>query len=186
MLFRTIVNSTKILFIYPLIQPPSPKIKILQNSNFYGVGSEYVKDGKELIVNVLTNKGVSCTTDDTFLQLANKIDTVFNTYSIITSMDVNYILTTTPTIIEIDLTSKKELIIIDHYGYNNNKNIYYYYSCDLTGDNIWGKEITWYMDVPGGSSILYFTLAESKKQLNIKVYNSAHDRYHRIERLIAF
>lgn len=34
MLFRTIVNSTKILFLYPLIQPPSPKIKIPQNSNF--------------------------------------------------------------------------------------------------------------------------------------------------------
>ena len=33
MLFRTIVNSTKILFIYLLIQPPSPKIKIPQNSN---------------------------------------------------------------------------------------------------------------------------------------------------------
>ena len=33
MLFRTIVNSTKILFLYLLIQPPSPKIKILQNSN---------------------------------------------------------------------------------------------------------------------------------------------------------
>ena len=76
MLFRTIINSTKILFIYPLIQPPSPKIKIPQNSNFYGVGSEYVKDGKELIVNALTNQGVSCTTNDTFLQLANKIDTM--------------------------------------------------------------------------------------------------------------
>lgn len=46
------------------------------NSNFYGVGSEYVKDGKELIVNALTNQGVSCTTNDTFLQLANKIDTM--------------------------------------------------------------------------------------------------------------
>lgn len=46
------------------------------NSNFYGVGSEYVKDGKELIVNALTNQGVSCTTDNTFLELANKIDTM--------------------------------------------------------------------------------------------------------------
>lgn len=33
MLFRTIVNSTKLLFLYLLIQPPSPKIKIPQNSN---------------------------------------------------------------------------------------------------------------------------------------------------------
>ena len=33
MLFRTIINSTKILFLYLLIQPPSPKIKIPQNSN---------------------------------------------------------------------------------------------------------------------------------------------------------
>ena len=33
MLFRTIINFTKILFLYLLIQPPSPKIKIPQNSN---------------------------------------------------------------------------------------------------------------------------------------------------------
>ena len=33
MLFRSIVNSTMILFLYLLIQPPSPKIKIPQNSN---------------------------------------------------------------------------------------------------------------------------------------------------------
>ena len=33
MLFRSIVNSTKLLFLYLLIQPPSPKIKIPQNSN---------------------------------------------------------------------------------------------------------------------------------------------------------
>lgn len=33
MLFRTIVNSTKLLFLYLLIQLPSPKIKIPQNSN---------------------------------------------------------------------------------------------------------------------------------------------------------
>ena len=33
MLFRTVVNSTKILFLYLFIQPPSPKIKIPQNSN---------------------------------------------------------------------------------------------------------------------------------------------------------
>lgn len=33
MLFRTTVNSTKLLFLYLLIQLPSPKIKIPQNSN---------------------------------------------------------------------------------------------------------------------------------------------------------
>ena len=32
MLLRTIVNSTKLLFLYLLIQPLSPKIKIPQNS----------------------------------------------------------------------------------------------------------------------------------------------------------
>lgn len=68
-----------ILFLYLLIQPPSPKIKIPQNSNFYSVGSEYVKDGKALIVNALTNQGVSCTTDNTFLELANKIDAMDTT-----------------------------------------------------------------------------------------------------------
>ena len=37
MLFRSIVNSTKLLFLYLLIQPPSPKIKIPQNSNLGGI-----------------------------------------------------------------------------------------------------------------------------------------------------
>ena len=37
MLFRSIVNSTKLLFLYLLIQLPSPKIKIPQNSNLGGI-----------------------------------------------------------------------------------------------------------------------------------------------------
>ena len=45
MLFRTIVNSTKLLFLYLLIQPLSPKIKIPQNSNLGGIRFGVDKDG---------------------------------------------------------------------------------------------------------------------------------------------
>ena len=76
MLFRTIVNSTKILFLYLLIQPPSPKIKIPQNSNVkelesnvtlsfggvtFGIDADgnygYKKEGEDIVIPFSSNKG---------------------------------------------------------------------------------------------------------------------------------
>ena len=105
-------------------------------------------------------------------------------FSNVKSMDVDYSLTTTPTIIEIDLTSKKELIIFNQWS--NNDMYIGFYSCDLTDSSIWGKEITWNMAVPSGYTVLFFTLEISKKQLSIRGHYSSHNNLNRIKRLIAF
>ena len=96
-------------------------------------------------------------------------------------MDVDYSLTTSPTIIEIDLTSKKVLILVDNYG----GKIFSYY-CDLTDNSIWGKQIEWEIiyNLQGSGSYLYFTLDASKKQLSIRVYNAAHNNQHHLKKII--
>ena len=67
MLFRTIVNSTKILFLYLLIRPPSPKIKIPQNSNLggirFGIDEEgnygYKKVGEDIVIPFSSGRGLT-------------------------------------------------------------------------------------------------------------------------------
>lgn len=56
MLFRTIINSTMILFLYLLIQPPSPKIKIPQNSNVNELKTNF-QDGVDSVYNAVVAKG---------------------------------------------------------------------------------------------------------------------------------
>lgn len=98
-------------------------------------------------------------------------------------MDVDYSITTSPTIIEIDLTSKKSLILVDHYS----EWLFFSYYCDLTDNSIWGKEITWDMYYNSGKSStgLYFTLDASKKQLSIRTYSSSLNNQHHIKKVIA-
>lgn len=96
-------------------------------------------------------------------------------------MDVDYSLIASPTIIEIDLTLKKALILVDRYNGKEDNDTYY---CDLTDNSIWGKEIMWGMAVPGGSSFLYLTLDASKKQLSIRVYHAAHNNQHHLKKII--
>ena len=59
MLFRTIVNSTKLLFLYLLIQPPSPKIKIPQNSNVNDLKINFQETLLDPIYDAIVAKGIT-------------------------------------------------------------------------------------------------------------------------------
>ena len=151
MLFRTIVNSTKLLFLYLLIQPPSPKIKIPQNSNFEEeLGSRL--GGLRFGIDAEGNYGYKKAGADTVIP--------FNSGKF---YDLELLLTLKGDTIEVDLIGKRELILI---GTFREIKSCIYINLDTISYN---KVVTFYTPGSGGNTMyIDININSNRKSFIIK------------------